>query len=162
MKQLFIVAPHFPPSSAPPAQRVRLLVKHCTRFGYFPTVFTVDHKYREEIIDDWMCQLLGDDFAVIKVRCFDQRKSRKLGIGDLGLRMLPFLFLALKKEAKLKKPAFILFPVPPWYIMILGPIIKKMSGIKYGIDFINGPVKNAKKYTAAGSWGKKSILLIFQ
>lgn len=137
MKKIFIVAPHFPPSAAPPSQRVRLLVKHCAAFGFYPTVFTVAPKYREEIEDEWMCRLLGSDFEEIQVGCFDQRKTRKFGIGDLGLRMLPFLFFALKKEAKKKKPAFILYPVPPWYIMILGPVIKKITGIKYGIDFID-------------------------
>jgi hypothetical protein len=137
LKNLFIVAPHFPPSSAPPSQRVRLLVKHCSSFGFFPTVFTVAPKYREEIEDAWMCTLLGKDFEEIQVNCLDFRKTRKFGIGDLGLRMIPSLFFALKKEAKKKKPAFILYPVPPWYILVIAPIIKKITGVKYGIDFID-------------------------
>ena len=144
MKNLFIVAPHFPPSSAPPSQRVRLLVKHCTSFGFYPTVFTVAPKYREEIEDEWMCQLLGNNFEEIRVACLDFKKTRKFGIGDLGLRMLPSLFFALKKEAKKKKPAFILYPVPPWYIMVIAPIIKKLTGIKYGIDFIDPWVHEAE------------------
>ena len=137
MKNLFIVAPHFPPSSAPPSQRVRLLVKHCSSFGFFPTVFTVAPKYREEIEDAWMYTLLGNDFEEIRVGCLDQRKTRRFGIGDLSLRMIPSLFFALKKEAKNKKPAFILYPVPPWYILVIAPVIKKMTGVKYGIDFID-------------------------
>lgn len=137
MKNLFIVAPHFPPSSAPPSQRVRLLVKHCASLGFFPTVFTVAPKYREEIEDAWMCTLLGKDFEEIKVNSLDFRKTRRFGIGDLGLRMIPSLFFALKKEAKKKKPAFILYPVPPWYILVIAPIIKKITGVKYGIDFID-------------------------
>jgi len=137
MKNIFIVAPHFPPSSAPPSQRVRLLVKHAASLGFYPTVFTVAPKYREEIEDEWMCTLLGKDFEEIRVGCLDFKNTRKFGIGDLGLRMLPSLFFALKKEAKKKKPAFILYPVPPWYIMVIAPIIKRITGIKYGIDFID-------------------------
>lgn len=137
MKSIFIVAPHFPPSAAPPSQRVRLLVKHAASFGFYPTIFTVAPRYREEIEDEWMCTLLGKEFDEIKVGCLDFKKTRKFGIGDLGLRMLPSLFFTLKKEAKKKKPSFILYPVPPWYILVIAPIIKRITGIKYGIDFID-------------------------
>lgn len=134
---IFIVAPHFPPSSSPPAQRVRLLVKHCASLGFYPVVFTVDSKCREEIEDPWMCSLTGDQFQEIRVGCLDFRKTRKFGIGDLGLRMIPSLFSVLKKEAKKKKPVFILYPVPPWYILVIAPLIKGITAVKYGIDFID-------------------------
>jgi hypothetical protein len=137
LENIFIVAPHFPPSAAPPSQRVRLLVKHAASFGFYPTIFTVAPKYREEIEDEWMCTLSGKDFEEIRVGCLDFKSTRKFGIGDLGLRMLPSLFSALRKEARKKKPAFILYPVPPWYILVIAPIIKRITGIKYGIDFID-------------------------
>lgn len=137
MKSIFIVAPHFPPSAAPPSQRVRLLVKHTASLGFYPTVFTVDPKYREEVEDPWMCTLTGKEFEEIRVNCFDQRKTRKFGIGDLGLRMLPSLYTALKKEVRKKRPALILYPVPPWYILVIAPLIKKATGVPYGIDFID-------------------------
>jgi len=136
LKNIFIVAPHFPPSSAPPSQRVRLLVKHCSSLGFFPTVFTVAPKYREEIEDVWMCTLLGRDFEEIQVNCLDFRKTRKLGIGDLGLRMIPSLFFTLKKAAKKKNPAFILYPVPPWYILMIAPIIKKRTGRRNASSYL--------------------------
>jgi len=137
MKPLFIIAPHFPPSALPPSQRVRLLVRHCVQFGFYPFAFTVLPKYREETIDKWMCDLLGNEYQGIIVGCFNQRITRKIGLGDLGLRMLPFLFFRLLKESRQIKPAFILYPVPPWYILMIAPIIKRFTGIKYGIDFID-------------------------
>lgn len=137
MKQLFIIAPHFPPSALPPSQRVRLLVKNCTKFGFFPNVYTVNPIYREEKSDMWMCELLGNEYMVNELKCLDQRKTRKIGVGDLGLRMLPYIFFTLIKEIKNKKPAFILYPVPPWYILIASPIIKWFTGVPYGIDFID-------------------------
>lgn len=137
LQPLFIVAPHFPPASSPPAQRVRLLVKHAAGFGFYPTIFTVASRYREELEDPWISELLGQDFEKIEVKCLDQNKTRKFGIGDLGLRMLPFLFFALKKEIRKKKPAFVLYPVPPWYILIVAPVIKMITCVPYGIDFID-------------------------
>ncbi len=121
----------------PPSQRVRLIVQHSATLGFYPTVFTVDPKYREEKKDPWMLELAGNNYSVIKVNCLDQYKTRKFKIGDLGLRMLPFLFFKLLKFIKKEKPPFILYPVPPWYILTIAPIIKWLTKVPYGIDFID-------------------------
>lgn len=137
MKQLFIIAPHFPPSALPPSQRVRLLIRNCKKFGYYPHAYTVNSYYREEANDEWMYELLGNDYTVTELKCLDQRKTRKFKIGDLGLRMLPFLIFKLIKDAKKIKADFILYPVPPWYILIAAPIVKWFTKVPYGIDFID-------------------------
>ena len=129
----------------PPAQRVRLLVRHMRALGWRTFVFTVDHKYREEVSDPWMVELAGNEFEKIDVRCFDQRKTRKFGIGDLGLRMLPFLFFKLIRQSKKHKPDLVLYPVPPWYIMLIGPFVKWFTGKPYAIDFIDPWVQSAEK-----------------
>lgn len=137
MKNLFIIAPHFPPSALPPAQRVRLLVRHCKENGVIPYIFTVNHKYREELSDEWMVELTGSDYVLFETKCFNPKYTRKIGIGDLGLRMAPFLFFKLIKKSIQLKPDFILYPVPPWYILVIAPFVKFFTGIKYGIDFID-------------------------
>lgn len=137
MKKVFIIAPFFPPSALPPSQRVRLIINHATALGYYPTVFTVDPKYREEAQDPWMAELLKDNYDLVKVNCFDQHKTRKFKIGDIALRMLPFLFFTLIKYCKKEKPDFILYPVPPWYVLTIASLVKLITGIPYGIDFID-------------------------
>jgi len=137
MATVFIPAPFFPPSAMPPAQRVRLLVRHLHEFGWHPVIFTIDQRYREDLADPWMLEIAGDKFEKIDVGCFDQRKTRKFGIGDMGLRMFIFLFRSLLKNARRKKPALILYPVPPWYIMVMAPVIKWMTNVPYAIDFID-------------------------
>mgnify|MGYP001788965014 CR=1 FL=1 len=77
MKQIFIIAPHFPPSALPPSQRVRLLVKNCKKFGFYQHFFSVIPYYREESTDEWMCELLGKDFTKHNVTCLNQRVKRK-------------------------------------------------------------------------------------
>ena len=121
----------------PPSQRVRLIVQHAASLGYYPTVFTVAQKYREEMEDPWMVELVGDKFEMVTVNCLDQNKTRKFRIGDLGLRILPFLFFTLRKYTKKERPDFILYPVPPWYILMIAPLIKRLTGVPYGIDFID-------------------------
>jgi hypothetical protein len=137
LKKILIISPHFPPSPAPPSQRVRLLMKHCTKFGFYPHAYTVNAYYREESKDEWMYELLGNENTVTELKCLDQRKTRKFKIGDLGLRMLPFLITKLIKDCKKKKADFILYPVPPWYILIAAPIVKWFTKVPYGIDFID-------------------------
>ena len=121
----------------PPSQRVRLIVQHAATLGYYPTVFTVAPKYREEMGDPWMVDLAGDKYNLVTVNCFDQNKTRKFKIGDLGLRILPFLFFTLRKHIKKEKPDFILYPVPPWYVLMIAPLLKNITGVPYGIDFID-------------------------
>lgn len=137
MKKIIIIAPHFPPSAMPPAQRVRLLVKHLHEFGYETVIITVKHKYREEKEDEWMVELVGNNFKKIELYALPQKWTRKIGIGDLGLRFIPFLLPKLLMVIIKERPAFILYPVPPWYILLIAPIVRFLSGVKYGIDFID-------------------------
>ena len=88
MKKIYIIAPQFSPSALPPAQRVRLMLRYCRDNGFEATVFTVDPARREDPPDEWMNVLTGTDFQLVKTRCLDYKWTRKLGIGDLGLRML--------------------------------------------------------------------------
>lgn len=137
MKKLAIVAPHFPPSALPPSQRVRMIVPKLRDEGWDCIIFTVEHKYREEKTDLWMNELIGNDFNLIKVKCLDAKKTRKFGIGDLGLRMLPFLLFSMIKNLKKSPVDCILYPVPPWYILVIAPIVKWFTKTPYVIDFID-------------------------
>lgn len=145
MYKLFIISPHFPPSALPPAQRIRLMVNHTKSLGFNTTVFTTFSKYREEKNDEWLKELTGNDFELITLKSLNQKKTRKFKIGDLGLRFMPFLFFRLIKECKKQKPDFIIYPVPPWYILMIAPIVKRITGVKYAIDFIDPWVNNDNK-----------------
>ncbi len=64
------------------------MVKHLKSLGWYPHVFTTYSKYREETEDAWMSELAGNDFDLTVVKALNQKKTRKVGIGDLGLRMI--------------------------------------------------------------------------
>lgn len=100
-------------------------------------IFTVDPYYREETEDPWMTEIAGNAFEKIEVAAWDQRKTRKFGLGDLGIRMFTNLYRSMLKEVKKEKPDMILYPVPPWYIMVMAPMIKRATGIPYAIDYID-------------------------
>ena len=140
--KLFIISPYFPPSALPPAQRVRLMVKHTKKLGFSSTIFTTYSKYREETPDEWLKELTGNDFELITLKSLNQSWTRKLKIGDLALRFIPYLFFRLIKECRKQQPDFIIYPVPAWYILIIAPLIKRITGVKYAIDFIDPWVSN--------------------
>jgi hypothetical protein len=135
--KLFIVSPHFPPSALPPSQRVRLMLPYLGRHDVRATIFTVDPRFREEMTDQWMVELAGNNFDKIVVKCLSQKMTRKIGFGDLGFRLSPFLFFRLLKEIKKQKPDMILFPVPPWNTLMIVPLLHRLTGVKYAIDYID-------------------------
>lgn len=144
------------------------MVKHLKNLGWHPHIFTTEPKYREEKEDAWMTELAGNDFDITVIKSLNQKKTRKFGIGDLGLRMIPYLLPAIKKAAKKEKPDFILYPVPPWYILLIAPHIKRKTGIPYGIDFIdpwfvgeipkNANLKKRISQKIARKFEKKAVL----
>jgi glycosyltransferase involved in cell wall biosynthesis len=162
LKKIFIVAPHFPPSALPPAQRARLLVKHLKNLGWFPYIFTSDPQYREEKEDSWMTELAGKNYELFTVKTLDSNKTRKFGVGDLGLRMLPFLYKKLRKKSEELKPDFILYLVPPWYLMLISKRIKKITGVPYGIDFIDPWVVSLPKHAGLKKKVSQKIAAVFE
>lgn len=142
--KLTIIAPHYPPSALPPSQRVRLMMNHFAEYDVIPSVITVKPKYREETEDPWMVKLVGNKHEVEYCSVISPKLSRKFGVGDLGLRMMPFLFSKLLKNIRRTKANFVLYPVPPWYILVLAPIIKLFTGVPYAIDFIDPWVEGGK------------------
>ena len=137
MKRVLIVSPYFPPSALPPAQRARLLVKNLAKQNYYPTVITVEQKYREGITDEWLTTLTGNDYKLINLKAIPYQITRKFKFGDLGLRVLPYLFFNLLKTIRREKPDIVLYLVPSWYVLVISPVIKAITKTPYIIDFID-------------------------
>jgi glycosyltransferase involved in cell wall biosynthesis len=136
MTKIFIIAPYFPPSSLPPSQRARMMVNNMGNQGYEPIVFTTFQHYREEATDPWMVELLKGKHEIVMVKALDPKITRKFGVGDLGLRVLPFLIKALIRHRS-KKPAYMIYLVPPWYLLLAAPLVKWITRVPYAIDFID-------------------------
>src|SRR5688572_30832980 len=86
MRRVLMISPHFPPDSSAGAHRVRLLAPHLSRYGWEPTVVSVDPRDYEGRIDPQLCQLVPQELRVIRCRTLPVRWSRRIGVGDLGLR----------------------------------------------------------------------------
>lgn len=135
MKKILIISPHYPPSNLAAVHRTRLFAAHLPEFGWEPIVLTVHEKYYEEQLDHNLVKLLPVNQRIEKVGAF--KISRPRLIGDMGLRGFIQLFRKAKQIIIQEKVDFLFIPIPSFYGAILGRLLNKTTGIKYGIDYID-------------------------
>jgi hypothetical protein len=135
MKKILIIYPHFPPSNLAGVHRPRLFAQHLKSFGWEPVILTVDEKFYEEELDWNLHKLLPPDLRIEKVNAYSITKPRI--IGDIGLRA----FFQLRKKAlqllRTEHFDFVYIPIPSFYVALIGPYLKRKTGVKYGIDYID-------------------------
>lgn len=135
MKTVAIIAPDFCPSSMPPSLRSRFFTDHLREFGWDPVVITTAPEFYEWGIDPENERLLRGDYEVIRTAALRSSWTRKLGIGDLGLRSLWHNWQALSALVKRRQVDLLLITVPPFYPMLLGRLANMRFGLSYIIDF---------------------------
>jgi hypothetical protein len=139
-RRLLLVSPHFPPDSTAASHRARLLVPHLPRWGWTPTVLTVDPRDYESALDPALASLLPPELEVVRCRALPVGLTRPIGFGDLGLRALPGLAAGcLRLLAKARFDAALVI-VPPWYCALLAPLIHRHVPVV--LDYIDPWVSN--------------------
>ncbi len=112
-----------------------MFAKHLPQFGWNPIVLTVAERFYEEKSDFELNDLIPHGQRIERVSAFNLTKPRL--IGDVGLRA----FFQLKKMAfeilSREKIDFVYIFIPSFYLSLLGPILHKRFGVKYGIDYID-------------------------
>jgi hypothetical protein len=86
--RLLFVSPHFPPDSSAGTHRARLLAPHLAAHGVDATILTVDPRDYEGSLDEGLSALVPATVMVRRVRAWSPRWTRRVGLGDLGLRAL--------------------------------------------------------------------------
>lgn len=137
MKTVLIIGADFAPSSLPPATRIRFFAKHLPEFEWKPIVLTVEPQYYDWPIDPDNLRLLADSLEVVRTPAWRSSWTRKLGIGDIGMRSLWYQWQALKRLCRDTKVDLIFIPVPPYMPMVLGRLAYEELGIPYVIDYID-------------------------
>jgi hypothetical protein len=91
--RVLIVSPHFPPLNAPDMQRVRMSLPYFSEFGWQPHVLAVKPT-TEQPLEALLSLTVPADVPVERVRSIPTAITRPLGIGNIALRALPFLYSA--------------------------------------------------------------------
>lgn len=135
MKRVILVAPEFPPSNTAGAHRPRLFAKHLSAFGWTPTVLTVRPDQIEGPLDLQLNSLVDSSLEVVRTGALPIRPVRL--IGDIGIRTLPAHAKALLSlTSRNKVDALVLFG-PPWFSFLLGPLMRRLRGVPYLVDYID-------------------------
>jgi len=115
--------------------RPRLFAQHLPSFGWESVILAVHEKYYEENPDWNLVKLLPKDLRIEKVNAFKIRKPRL--IGDIGLRAFFQLYRRASKLINNEHFDFLYIPIPSFYCALLGRLLNRRTGIKYGIDYID-------------------------
>lgn len=137
MKRVAIIAPDFTPSSLPPATRVRFFARHLSEFGWEPVIVTTKPEFYEATVDPENEALLRPSLEVVRTDAFRTKWTRKIGIGDVGIRSLWHHWSALSRLCRERKVDAVFIPVPPYVPMILGRLAYARFRVPYVIDYID-------------------------
>jgi hypothetical protein len=146
MRRLLMISPHFPPDSSAGTHRVRLLAPHLAAYGWTATVLTVAAKDYEGRLDPELAGLVPGSLEVVRSRALPAGLTRRLGVGDLGLRALPGLRRAAWQLQEAHPFDAVFITIYPTYPAVLGPMIKRRFRVPFILDYQDPWV---------GAWGKE-------
>ena len=140
-----MVTPHFPPDSSAATHRVRLLAPHLARYGWEPTVVTVEPRDYEGRLEPALLDLVPAHLRVIRCRAWPAHWTRRLGIGDLGLRAIGGLQRACVELLQHERFDALFITIYPTYPALLGPLLKRRFHVPFVLDYQDPWV---------GAWGQ--------
>jgi len=137
MRHVLIVAPHFPPSGLPPSHRARQFATHLPRYGWQPTVLTVEPDFYQEAREPELCSLVPSTVEVVRTRAIRPRGASGWGIGDLGARVLWHNGRTIGRICRERQIDLVYLPCPPNHQLLLGRLVHLRLGIPYVFDYID-------------------------
>jgi hypothetical protein len=135
VKQLLLVAPHFPPVNAADMHRARVSVAYFAEFGWQPHVLTVAPQQQGEMArDELLLQTIPADVPVTATSAAPLWLTRRVGLGNVGLRALLPLYRAGARLIRDAPIDLVYFSTTVFTSMALGPIWKRRFGVPFVVD----------------------------
>jgi hypothetical protein len=133
--RVLIVSPHFPPVNAPDHQRVRMALPYLAEFGWQAHVLAVDPEDVEGFRDPDLLATIPPEVPVTRVRAIPFRRTRRLGLGSLGLRSRRSLRRAGDRLLAAGGFDLVYCSTTIFSAMTLGPRWKRCFRVPYVLDF---------------------------
>ena len=146
MRRVLMISPHFPPDTNAASHRVRLLAPYLREFGWEPTVVAVDPASYEGRLDHDLAKLVPEWVRVVRVPAWPAHVTRRLGIGDLGLRAFTAIRRACTELLAGQQHDALFITIYPTYPALLGPALKHRFGVPFVLDYQDPWV---------GAWGRE-------
>jgi glycosyltransferase involved in cell wall biosynthesis len=135
MRRVLMISPHFPPDTSAGAHRVRLFAPYLPEFGWEPTVVSVDASAYEGRLDPDLARLVPDSVRVVRAAAWDAALTRRIGIGDLGLRALAGLRRECRRLMDAERFDALFITIYPTYPAVLGPMLKRRHRVPFVLDY---------------------------
>ena len=115
-------------------QRVRMSLPYYRANGWEPVVLAVGSAWQGCAHEDELMEILPPDVRIVRTRAFSTRWTRRVGVGNIGLRA--WLFFLCRGALLLRRDKFdlIFFSTTQFALFTLGPIWKRLFGIPYVLD----------------------------
>ena len=133
-KRVLIVSPHFAPVNAPDMQRVRVALPYFVAAGWEVTVLTVDDPTPTAPLEPELETTVPAAVSVVRAHCCSRRWTGLLGVNNVALRSLPFLFLAGCRLLGGRRYDVVYFSTTMFIVLPLGRLWQMFSGVPYVID----------------------------
>jgi hypothetical protein len=133
--RVLIVSPHFPPINAADHQRVRMSLPYFEKFGWEAHVLAVRADCVEGVYDSLIEKTVPPNIHVTCTGALPVQYTRKIGMGSLGLRSLPYLYREGVKLLEQQQFDLVYFSTTIFNSMALGPLWYGRFGIPYVLDF---------------------------
>lgn len=141
VKKVLIISPHFPPVNAADMHRVRQGLPFFKKHGWEPIILCVNPKHVEQSKDTLLLKSIPEEVKIIQVSAFSTKYTRKIGLGNLGLRAFWQMYFAGNKLIKENRFDLIYFSTTVFSIIPLGRLWKQKFKIPFIID-IQDPWRN--------------------
>jgi glycosyltransferase involved in cell wall biosynthesis len=145
MRRVLMVSPHFPPDSSAASHRVRLLAPHLEAAGWAPTVVTLEPSAYEGRLDRDLEALVPASVRVVRASAWPASATRRIGVGDLGLRALTGLRRTCRLLLSREHFDTLFITVYPVYPALLGAGLKSAFRVPFVLDYQDPWV---------GAWGR--------
>ena len=134
-RRVLIVTPHFAPTNAPDGQRVRTALPYLRELGWEAHILAVQPDQVEHCQDPYLSQTLPQDVPITRVRALPTRYTRQIGLGNLGLRCLPFMQREGDRLLSTQSFDLVFFSTTIFPVMALGDRWQRRFQIPYVLDF---------------------------
>ncbi len=134
-RRVLMLTPHFPPDTTAGAHRVRLLAPHLPDFGWEPVVVSVAADRYEGAIDPGLLALVPADVRVVRSPAWSFRWTRRIGIGDLGIRAYTGLRQTCVGLFERERFDALFITMYPTYPALIGPMLKRRFHVPFVLDY---------------------------
>lgn len=153
MRRVLLVSPHFPPDASAGAHRARVVAPYLADHGWRPTVLTVHPDGYEGALDDELWRSIEGRVEVVRVDAWRPGATRRLGIGDLGLRSV----LPLFRAARHLPADAVIITTYPVYPAVIGPRLRKTRDVPFVLDLQDPWVGEWGRSVGGGPGGRPDL-----